>query len=535
MVVCVMKKHQIFKSLPDVTVVIACLISIGLSCIESRLNTDAHHWGFMYAGAADIIRGMIPYKETYIIHGVMTSVLQGLSLKILWNNVVTIGIVTGIFYALNIYISYRLWQKILNKWLSCLSALLMFLVHGYIIYPWANYFAYTFLLVSVYFLTAPPEKGNRYILSGIFLTLSYLARQSLLPILAPMYVFFIYLMVHSDRKQLKLHLINILKFHLGVVMVFAPFMIFIAIQSAINDWINQNFKVYVFFNIYFDFYETVRFFLYRLLAPLYRPRVDARLFVYSLVFLSALYISVKLFFKGLKKNVEENERLLFLYGSVTLFGYLQAFHIYEIFRLQSASALGIGLLILMYNNLTVGLKKWRFAVFLPPVFLLMSILSSSLLFTITSSVYYPWDKTLLFSDELNEPEGIGVLRYKLYDSVHRLHYWQIAEILEKYRCRLSYLVNYSHDSYIPYISDHYKRIQRIPSYNYEYSEKSTEMLIPDEREKVGRVLSNEQAILFAAHIEQVPSNYHVVRKIKSLESYKWVTPVTYVAVPRTME
>ena len=47
--------------LPDLLVIACCLVSLGLSVIESRLNTGAHHWGFMYGPAADFHQGLVPY------------------------------------------------------------------------------------------------------------------------------------------------------------------------------------------------------------------------------------------------------------------------------------------------------------------------------------------------------------------------------------------------------------------------------------------------------------------------------------------
>jgi 4-amino-4-deoxy-L-arabinose transferase-like glycosyltransferase len=92
----------------------------------------------MYANAADLNRGLIPYKEIFIQYGFLTTFIQSLSLNIFGNTVVSVGIITGIFYAANIYLSYCLWRKILNRWSSALSSVVMFLVHGYVIYPWAN-------------------------------------------------------------------------------------------------------------------------------------------------------------------------------------------------------------------------------------------------------------------------------------------------------------------------------------------------------------------------------------------------------------
>lgn len=218
-----MRGQHLARILPDVFVIACCLVSVGLSITESRLNSDAHHWGLMYANAAALNKGLIPYKEIFIQYGLLTTLIQSFSLKILGNTYVSVGTITGVFYAANISLSYFLWQKVLNKWLSSLSAVLMFLVHGYIEVPWSNYFSYTFLLISLLFLTTSPEKGNRYLLAGVFHAFSFLARQSPLPILVPIYVYFFLIYVLSAQEVRKVHIRNIVMFHAGMLGVIELF------------------------------------------------------------------------------------------------------------------------------------------------------------------------------------------------------------------------------------------------------------------------------------------------------------------------
>jgi hypothetical protein len=191
----------------------------------------------MYVNAADLNEGLIPYREIFIQYGYLTTLIQSLSLNIFGNTVVSVGIITGIFYAGSIYLSYCLWQKVMNRWLSVLSAMLMFLVHGYITYPWANYFSYTFFLISLLFLTASPGNINRYLLAGIFLGLSILARQSPLPLIAPFYLYFLLEYLSSAQKLRKEYLKNILMFHAGMIGVIVVFLLYLFKESALKDCI----------------------------------------------------------------------------------------------------------------------------------------------------------------------------------------------------------------------------------------------------------------------------------------------------------
>lgn len=515
--------------LPDAVVIACCMMSIGLSIIESRLNIDALHWGLMYANAADLNKGLIPYKEIFIQYGFLTTLIQSFSLKILGNTVVSIGIITGIFYAANIYLSYCLWQKILDRWLASLSAALMFLIHTYIIYPWANYFSYTFLLVSLLILTKSPERGSGYFLAGVFLAFSFLARQTVfVSTIIPIYLYFLIRYFGSDKVFQGLQKRNIEMFHLGMLSVTIVFVLFIFRNSAIRDWISQTFKIMDCYTYHYGrVSKMILRFAYRLItANTYNGR-DVRSLLYLFVFFNNFVIGVIVFLKSLRNKVSERELLFFLFGSVALFGYLQSLHIYEVFRLQNSASLGIGLLVFSLYKASNLFKKWKRSAFDIPIICLIVYLTITLLFTETSSVYYPWNKNLLFSNQLRAPRDIDMLKGKLYDINRRIYYENLSQALGNYRGQLKYLVNLTGDSYIPLLSRYYKRIQKLPFYHQELSK----IIFQDEQEKIVRLLTEEQAILVTENPDQIPKNYRVVLSLKTPE-IPFISGITYVAVPR---
>ena len=514
-------KKPLLKILPDILVVICCLVSIGFSVFESRINTDAHHWGLMYVNAADLHGGLIPYREIFIQYGFLTTLIQSLSLNIFGNTVVSVGIITGIFYAANIYLSYCLWQKVMNRWLSALSAMLMFLVDGYITYPWANYFSYTFLLISLLFLTSSPQKINRYLLAGFFLGFSILARQSPLALLAPIYLYFLLVYFSSVQELRKEYLKNILIFHAGMIGVIGVFLLYLVRESALEDWINQSFTIGIYYKRFLTLQGIYRGFISGILFP-----PDPRLFLYSLVFFNALLICKTVFQKGLGKlkkiqqQFSERDKLLFLFGSVTLFGYLQSLHIYQVFRLQSSSSLGLGLLIFSLDNLSNRFKRWKKVVFIVPVVCVFIYLSQTLIFQ--------WNRNLLLSHQFKEPENIEMLQGKLYSGKTMIFYQTLAKTMSNYNCHLDYLVNFTKDSYVPRLSTSFKRVQRSPFYSRELSE----VIFQDEQEKISQLLTQGKAILIAAQIQQVPENYRVVLEAKTAKGIPYVERTRYVAVPK---
>lgn len=548
-----MLRNRLPIILPDLVVIACCLVSLGLSVIESRVNTDAHHWGFMYGPAADFHQGLVPYRETFIYQGFLTTLIQSFSLNIFGNTVVSVGIVTGIFYSINIYLSYCLWQKILNKWLSSISAVLMFLVHGYIIYPWSNYFYYTFFLASLLFITSSPQKQYKYLLAGVFAGLSLLARQSFLPVLVPLYLYFLLIFLVSSKKEFwQLHFKNIVAFHLGIILIWGAFFLYLIQESAVRDWYAQSFTILRYIKAVPAFSDRLL-----LLKSVYRIILgreasmggssDARTILYSLILLNAIINCLNIFLTARKKEIEINERdkILFLFSSVILLGYLNVIHLYNLFRLQSSSSLGLGLLIMSLHNLSTRFNQWKKLFFTVPVVCLFLYLSQTLVFTKTSSADYPWNRNLLLNNQLKHSENIEILKGKLFDENTRNYYQILSETMTKYSvsCQLEYVVNFSMNSYIPFLTKSLKKVQRSPGY-YKITE---DIIFQDEKEKIAELLRKEQAILVASDksnmlggslpdtdtFKQIPDNYQVVLELP-VPGIPYTGTKTYIAVPKNL-
>src|SRR4029434_4606684 len=87
---------------------LACLISFSsllLSIVVSKLNYDGHHWGFQYSSAVDIINGLKPYSESLNQYGILTSLVHISGILLFGNRVVSVGIITGIFYSISFFVS----------------------------------------------------------------------------------------------------------------------------------------------------------------------------------------------------------------------------------------------------------------------------------------------------------------------------------------------------------------------------------------------------------------------------------------------
>ncbi len=320
-------------------------------------------------------------------------------------------------------------------------------------------------------------------------------------------------------------------FHVGFLGVIGAFILYLLTESAFRDWINQSFTILGFYSSYFPSKRKILFnFLRGLLMGTkqkFPTLQEPRIILYSLIFYNTIVIWGIVFLKGLKNQVSEREKLFFLYSSTVLFGYLQVLHAYEIFRLQSSSSLGIGLLIFSLDNLSTKFKQWKVVVFYVPIICLVIYLSNTLVFARTSGVRNPWNKDLVFGNQLKEPENIEVLRGKFYDDRTRNYYQTLAKTINAYSCQFEYLVNFTYNSDVPLLSETFKTVQRCPFYD----EKLSNAIFRDEQDKIAQLLAKEKAILVAHNTAQIPQNYQIIRELTVPPNIWFIHSITYVAVP----
>ncbi|MFM6059238.1 MAG: hypothetical protein ACKPBT_13955, partial [Microcystis aeruginosa] len=175
-------------------------------------------------------------------------------------------------------------------------------------------------------------------------------------------------------------------------------------------------------------------------------------------------------------------------------------------------------------------------VFTIPVVCLFLYLSQTLIFAKTTSVYYPWDRNLLLSNQLKEPENIEMLKGKLYDEETRNYYQIIAQTMTNYSnsCKLEYLVNLQWDSYILFLTKSFKKVQRSPL----YGELFENVIFQDEKEKIAEILRQKKAILVASDkkniFKKIPKNYEIILEVSAPKSIPWISRRTYIAVPKNL-
>ncbi|MFN7319375.1 MULTISPECIES: glycosyltransferase family 39 protein [unclassified Microcystis] len=530
------KKFQI--AVPDLLVVAVCIVSFIFSVIESKLNTDAHHWGLMYANAIDLVRGSIPFKEIFIQYGILTTIIQGFSLVIFGNKAISVGIITGLFYSCSLYISYLLWQKIISKNRASFSTILMFLLQGYIVYPWSNYFSYTFLLICLLLLSNGRSKNSRilvYCVAGIFFALNVLSRQTAFgPTIVPIYLYFLLELVESSKEERKTFIKKIVLFHLGVMAIFAIFFVYLYHTSSLQDWYLQSFTILSFYedssggvkNLIFGFLQAM------FISPILT--FDIRTIIYLLNFCNSIFWIQAILAKVFRKNlpVTDREKVIFLLASISLFGYAQALYKLSVFRLQNSSSIGLGLLTLSGFEITSKLLKWQRYIILGIICAMSVYLSGTLGGLKFSSVYYNWPKDL-FSGRLQQPENIDIFQGKLFNTRVKSYYESLVKEIDSYKSSVPYIINLTRDSYILYLSNNFEKVQSSPFYVRELND----MILPDEQQKIDNLIAREDAI-YITHLRKIedfrsiPSNYCIVYQAQKPREVPFMRKYISLVVPR---
>jgi hypothetical protein len=447
----------------DLLVLLICLASFCCSWVESMVNVDNMHWGWAYLTALDVKRGAIPHAEVLIAYGYLYTLIQSIALCLFGERLISLGIITGIFYALSLFLSYRIFMRFMQRKLAFMAVLLMFLVHPYIIYPASNYMMYTFELLALIFFIKYPEKKYYGFLAGLSLGLSVLCRYSSFVAVVPPFIILLCWQYLYERKTVKTKAVaeKIFLMSMGFFLPLLIFMIYLALNSALGNFIRQN-EVFVKFigqgndiKTYLNFLACI-FQIEESLASDFRGKM------FTVVLFICLWVMTKSFMAKLKSGVTSTrlfDENVFMVCIVAVFNYLNAVHIYETYRLANGASLGFGACIFVLGNCFKHSGKVMKSILVIIFLVVLWVLSSTLLFEKTTSAYYPWKKEILFGKGL-ENKKIKIFKGKLLSKACNDFYQGVYDVLKPFENKI-YVLNYTWDSVAAAIND-LPRVQISP-------------------------------------------------------------------------
>ena len=317
------------------------IFSLFLSIYFNSFNYDFHHPQIMFVDANKLLDGFTPYKDIFIIYGILTTLIHSLSIVVFGNNILSIFIITAIFYSFTFLILFLILKNLqIDEKTAILGVSTVFLVHPSIVLPWSDYFSYFFLLLGIFYFTKKESLKN-FILFGFFWSLAYLCRQTVfVPLfLSLLYFFFSELFFEFKTKNFFLKS----KFFILVLLIFfIPITLFLLYLKYLNIFIYwklatfnvaDTFIPYDKFNTYaylYSFYELFRPLMSNLIYSI--KNLDPRFFFYFIIFFSNILI---LF---ITKNINSKiSKLSFLSLSLSS----SSFHLVEIFRLSTGLVIGL--------------------------------------------------------------------------------------------------------------------------------------------------------------------------------------------------
>jgi hypothetical protein len=373
----------------------------------------------------------------------------------------SVGIITGLFYSLTLFLSYRIFLKFLAKHLAFISVLLIFLIHPYIIYPAPNYFMYTFQLLALIFFLRYSENRYNGFLAGFFLSMSLLSRYTAAIAILPPFIILLsweFFAAQGTKKRI-IEKIGIIS--LGLFIPLIIFVIYLALNSALDDFFYQN-KMLIKIIGRGDSIYTYLNFLASILQinDSYASDFRGKLFTFILIvclFIILREITRKIFGKPVTSAYAHYD--IAAVCLIAVFGYLNSVHVYETFRLVNGASLGIGIVVfVVYNFFTQTIKPVKYLIVFSSV-LLCLFLSATMFFKTTTSSYYPWKMDVLFSNGVTN-KTIGIFKGKLLTKEYNDFYQEVFDAIAPFK-NSCHILNYTSDV-VAFAMNDLPRIQIAP-------------------------------------------------------------------------
>jgi Dolichyl-phosphate-mannose-protein mannosyltransferase len=507
----------------DVTVILICCLSFVFSIVESTVNQDSHHWGIMFAPAVALKNGLVPHRDVMIFYGALTTWIQSFGLSMFGETFKSLGITTGLFYSLSFWLSYRVFLTFLSKPFAFLGTLLIFLIHGYIIYPWCNYYFYTFELLSIlYFVKSRSRKD--YLISGVFLGLSLLTRYTAVQAALPQFLVFTAIISILDVGKVRSGLSHLLAFTMGLVFPISLFITYLMINHGLDELVFDTKLTFVAatggkkesYQYLIDLLQNISTF-----STLFVR--DSRSFCFTLIFFTSAATLVGTLYQAMvkKKTISKQRRTLLFVSLTTLFSYANSLHIYEIFRLANGAALGMGVILFWVETLVNRCQKRAGLMLLIPIFAVCFFWGNSLILTRNSSVYSPWDINTITGQGSTAHKEISVLRGKILSRPYVDYYSQIYEKISLIDPAFP-IINYTLDTTAALIDYPRTILQKVPGYF-----PNIQAAMPDNTRQIDQAIQSKKAIVISDKNMALPG-YRVTLEAPS--DYSW-TGRLYINVP----
>ena len=332
-------KTFLYKHKTFLTLLILAIVCIGGTLVRGAFHLDPLHWSLMFSNAQDLANHKKPYAEIYIQYGILTTFIHGIA-YLIKNNLLTLILITAVFYYLGVVVLYFLSKKALSSNNLALKVVIVaILFHPIAIYPWPNYIAFPFLMSGIYLIVFY-KNNNSFFWGGILLSLSALSRENLIFAVCPIIIIFFIFDYLSNKNNIALILNKLILVGLGLITPIILFFCYLFYEKIFNFWIQLSYEVPVIFShIHFQHLKGIGIFN-PLLDVILRGLIslDFRWIFSAAIILINILIVIFFLTKNSKYHVNSEIAKL---ASATIILLSSTLHAPEIFRIATGSILGL--------------------------------------------------------------------------------------------------------------------------------------------------------------------------------------------------
>ena len=489
-----------------------CIYSVIISNYQALHVYDGYHWGLVSSSANDFINNKIPYKESFIHYGILTTIIHSIFYSFN-ESVISIFFFTSILYVLSITLNTLLIKKFTNNNYCYLFLYLIFFFQPFTVYPWHTYLTHFFLSLGLYIYFN--KNLISYFLFGLVIQIIYLTSDSSKFFTFILFISTILFIIIENKKK------NYLKFITSFILGYSvPLLIFLTslfFQNNFHNWLAQDISG-IFLNLEGkSLFILIWDFFLNLIHNFYKKPVN-------IFYLILNFSCIFLIFLHMKKKII-NYDILFI-SIICLF--LNYVLIYKFISFRIFNSVVIGFIVTSY--LLYKTKKN----FLKEFLILFLILIAPL-----ANPFEKGDANIIYSSKFSNKETydnsiIRQFKFMNFKSDLNRHYEELIKItnLVKSKCeKINKFYNLTSDHYYYLIlSDNFITDQIIPGYNEKNLFKYYNGLIsPIDKNFYSRMLkniSNENTIIIR---DKIYDNYlNILNKKIDLKNYKYIElPYSY--------
>ncbi len=414
-------------------------------------SNDPQHFGNMLSSAKDLSNGYLPYKDVFILYGLLTTIIHAIAFTIT-GNLFSIIFVTSLIYGIGLILLYFLALEVTKSIkLSTFILITIFLFHPFIVLPWSNYIAFPLIILGFIGLSNNKISITKIFFSGVSFGLAILAREGLIVPIS--LILLAYIFIDFRLKNLKFYF----ALFFGAISPLILLFVYLYKNNLIDYWYQTSIilpKLYKDAVFHDASFKGASLFFYDLLKKSLHP--DFRWFLVSVMFgVNFLIILNALFNKRFfDKKLESNIIMLLCISS--FFFISSSLHIKQIFRIATGSIVGI---IPFYYFLDKQ-KKYN----LNLIFFFVIFTLSTTLFKQNSGIHdFPNKERRLASEEVISPKYLA--GQKLPKKTIQ-YYQSIDSDLQRIKglqCGIRYSYNYTRDAFLQVISP-FEKYQVAPSF-----------------------------------------------------------------------